>query len=320
MILIICRPIFGPICGSAIIVNDGSWRWTEYMTGVLMLIILIADIIFVDESYPQVLLVSKARKLRISTGNWALHAQFEEWDISISELAHKFLIKPFQLMTSPICILMCFYASFCYGILYMQLAAIPYLFGHQRHWNDFVATLPFLGMLVGVILSACLNVYNQHLYNVKYHANGDRAVPEARLLPMQIGSPFFAGGLFVTAWTADSKFTWIAPVIGIGMLGFGFLSIFQSALNYLVDTFTRNSASAICVNTFLRSCFECAFPLISDIIFDSIGVDWGLSIFGFCAVALIPMPFFFSIYGQRIRAMNRWSADSVTPGPQISKA
>jgi hypothetical protein len=47
------------------------------------------------------------------------------------------------------------------------------------------------------------------------------------------------------------------------MLGFGFFTIFQAALNYLIDTFTRYAASAIAANTFLRSIFAAAFPLFA---------------------------------------------------------
>ena len=38
--------------------------------------------------------VRKARRLRHETGNWALHAKFEEWDVGISELSRKFLVRP----------------------------------------------------------------------------------------------------------------------------------------------------------------------------------------------------------------------------------
>ena len=45
----------------------------------MMMFILALDILVLDESYPPRLLVFKARHLRIKTGNWALHARFEEW-------------------------------------------------------------------------------------------------------------------------------------------------------------------------------------------------------------------------------------------------
>ena len=57
-----------------------------------MMFILFLDVLILDESYPPVLLVYKAQKLRHDSGNWALHARHEEWDASLKELANKYLI------------------------------------------------------------------------------------------------------------------------------------------------------------------------------------------------------------------------------------
>lgn len=84
-----------------------------------MMFFLAVDVLILDESYPPMLLVYKARRLRIESGNWALHARHEEWDVSIKEMLEKFLVRPFQLLGTPICLLVALYASFVYGILYL---------------------------------------------------------------------------------------------------------------------------------------------------------------------------------------------------------
>ncbi|KAK5221432.1 hypothetical protein LTS03_000828 [Exophiala xenobiotica] len=87
---VVIGPVFGPIVGAALVVQPSlRWRWTQYLTGIIQLFVLVLDIIFLDESYPPRLLVYKARRLRHQSGNWALHAKFEEWDVSIKELASK---------------------------------------------------------------------------------------------------------------------------------------------------------------------------------------------------------------------------------------
>ncbi|KAK7433011.1 hypothetical protein QQZ08_000482 [Neonectria magnoliae] len=305
-------PVLGPIV-SAAVVQDPSlgWRWTEYLTGILQAAVLVIAVIFIDESYPPILLVYKARRLRHDTGNWALHAQFEEWDVNVKQLAQKFLLRPIQLLCTPICFLVALYASFCYGILYMQLGAIPIIFGEIRGWTPFVSTLPFLCILVGAFLGCVANVYNQLLYNKAYHAAGDRAVPEKRLPPMMVGSVLFSGGQFLVGWTAEPEIHWIVPCIGLVMLGTGFFTIFQAALNYLVDTFQLYAASAVAANTFLRSCFAGAFPLVVGPLFHNIGVGPGSSITGGFAALLIPVPFVFYTFGKRIRARSKWSKGSV---------
>jgi DHA1 family multidrug resistance protein-like MFS transporter len=305
-------PCLGPIVSAAFVANPSlGWRWTEYFTGILQAAILLIDIIFIDECYPPKLLIYKARRLRHETGNWALHTKFEEWDVSIKELSKKFLVRPIQLLLTPICFLIALYASFCYGILYMQLGGIPIIFRELRGWPAVSSTLPFLGILIGAIIGCSINAYNQILYNKVYHAAGNRAVPEARLPPMMLGSVLFSAGQFVMGWTADPKFHWICPCIGLVMLGTGFFTIFQAALNYLVDTFTQYAASAVAANTFLRSCFAGAFPLVVTPLYHNIGVGPASSITGGFAALLVPVPFVFYVYGKRIRRRSKWSKGSV---------
>ncbi|GIZ37095.1 hypothetical protein CKM354_000055800 [Cercospora kikuchii] len=306
-------PTLGPIIGGAFIVSGVGWRWTQYITGILMMLFLVLDLLIVDESYAPTLLVVKARRLRHESGNWALHAKHEEWDVSLKELGHKYLIRPFQLLATPICALMALYASFCYGILYASLAAFPIEFEETRGWNALVGSLPFLAMLIGICFGACANFLNQKFYVKRLKANDYRPVPEARLPPMMGGSVLFAAGLFMFAWSSGPEVHWIVPCIGIALEGIGFFTIFQAALNYLIDTFQRYAASAVAANTALRSAFAAAFPLFISPMLHNLGIDWGVSIFGFLAVAMIPIPYCFYVFGKRIRARGEWSRESVYP-------
>jgi MFS family permease len=277
----------------------------------MMLFILAIDLLVLDESYPAILLVNKARRLRHESGNWALHARHEEWDVSLRELGQKYMIRPFQMLFTPICFLVALYASFVYGILYANLAAFPLEFQDERGWNMVVGALPFLALLVGILIGAAANVLNQKYYFKCFKAAGNKPVPEARLPPMMAGSVFFAAGLFIFAWTSDKSIPWIAPCIGAVCIGVGFFTIFQAALNYLIDTFQRYAASAVAANTFLRSMLAGAFPLFIGPLIGKLGIDWGISIFAFISVALIPIPYLFFIYGKRIRARGYWSKESV---------
>jgi len=298
---------------SAVVVHQPGlgWRWTEYLTGILQAFVVLLGVLFTNESYPPKLLVYKARRLRVESGNWALHAKFEEWDVSVEELVRKFLIRPIQMLSTPICLLVAIYLSFCYGILYMQLGSIPIIFGEIRGWEPITATLPFLCILVGAVLGLGINIYNQILYNKVYHAAGNRAVPERRLFPMMLGSFLFAGSHFVVGWTSRPDIHWVVPCIGLVMLGIGNFTIFQAGLNYIVDTFQLYAASAVAANTFLRCCFATAFPLVVGPMYHNIGVGPASSITGGFATLLIPVPFVFYIYGKRIRASSKWSKGSV---------
>lgn len=125
---------------------------------------------------------------------------------------------------------------------------------------------------------------------------------------MMLGSVVFASSLFIFGWTSDPSIFWFAPVLGLFFMGFGFFTIFQAALNYLIDTFTKHAASAVAANTFLRSIFAAVFPLFVNPMFHKLGVPWASSILGFIAVILIPIPFLFYVYGPRIRMRGKFTA------------
>ena len=70
---------------------------------------------------------------------------------------------------------------------------------------------------------------------------------------------------------------------------------------YLVDAFTRYAASAVAANTVLRSLLGGLLPLSGLTMYRELGFGWGNSLLAFIALALVPIPSLFSIYGERIR-------------------
>ena len=94
---------------------------------------------------------------------------------------------------------------------------------------------------------------------------------------------------------------WIVPTLSGLLTGFGLLAIFLQSLNYLVDAYLMFAASAIAANTFLRSLAGAGFPLFSQYMFKSLGVNWAGTLLGCVALCLVPIPVCFLIYGERIR-------------------
>lgn len=79
----------------------------------------------------------------------------------------------------------------------------------------------------------------------------------------------------------------------------------MTVMVYLVDTFgAKAAASSLAANTLLRSLFGAFLPLAGPKMYEALGFGWGNSVLGFIAVAFIPVPWLFSIYGERIRT--RW--------------
>ncbi|KAL3703550.1 hypothetical protein TMatcc_010739 [Talaromyces marneffei ATCC 18224] len=310
---VVAGPLLAPLVGGALVVNlehDG-WRWGEYLTGILLLVIMAADIFYIEESYPPILLTRKANRLRKLTGNWALHSKHQENDQSLKSWVRSYLLVPMEMLIDPICFLINLYASFVYAIIYLTIAIFPIEFEEVRGWNSVVGSLPFLGILIGLFFAAIVLMWSQTFYVKRLIANNNKPVPEARLVSMMIGSFFFSGGLFIIGWTSDRSIHWIAFCIGGACIGLGFFTIFQSSISYLVDVYLMLAASALAANMLMRSVLAGAFPLFANAMVTNLGIGWACSVLGFIAAAMIPIPFLFYIYGKKLRARGKRSAKSL---------
>ncbi|KAL5400135.1 hypothetical protein PMIN03_000327 [Paraphaeosphaeria minitans] len=78
-------------------------------------------------------------------------------------------------------------------------------------------------------------------------------------------------------------------------------------LTYLIDTYTVYAASVSAAATVFRSLVSALLPLAGNAMYDALGIGWGNSLLGFMAVACIPMPLLFWIYGEWLRNSKRLS-------------
>ena len=68
------------------------------------------NILFLQESYPPQILVTKASELRRRTKNWGIHAKQEEIEIDFKELLEKNFSRPIRmLITERIVLLLSIY-------------------------------------------------------------------------------------------------------------------------------------------------------------------------------------------------------------------
>lgn len=264
---------------------------------------------FIEESYAPILLTRKAAQLRKSTGNWALHARWEEKEVLLKDLAITYGLRPLQMLVTPICLSITVYVSFIYATFYASLASFPIIFQETRGWNEFIGSLPFIAVLVGIAVGAGVNIANQRYYNSRYIANNSVPIPEARLPPMMIASVVLAAGLFIMGWTSTASVHWFGTIVGVFMLGFGYYTIFTSGLNYLIDTFQRWGASALAANTFARSVLAAVLPLLIPAMYHRLGNGWAFTVLGVFAVLNIPIPFVFWFYGPKIREMGKYTSN-----------
>ena len=96
-------PLIAPFIGGFITESYLGWRWTEYLSGIMGIACFILDLIWLEETYPPVVLIEKAAELRRRTKNWGIHAKQEEIELDFKELVTKNFGRPMRLLfTEPI--------------------------------------------------------------------------------------------------------------------------------------------------------------------------------------------------------------------------
>ncbi|KAF8494535.1 major facilitator superfamily domain-containing protein [Gautieria morchelliformis] len=317
---VIAGPCLGPIIGGAVSQSQLGWRWTEYLSVVLTSVIITLDIICLPETYAPAILTHKARRLRLKTGRWSLHSRLEMNDFTITAFLEKNLRRPLRMIIhEPVVFALTLYNSFAYGILYLLFAAVPIIYEQHRGYNTLVGSLPFLGVMLGTFIAAAINIwYSQVVFaplSVKHEGQVD---PEKRLPPMMIGSIAFPVGFFLLGWTYNPSIHWFPSVLGLVFIGMSFLLIFQASfdgyitliceagLNYLIDAYTKYSASAVAANTFMRSFVAAALPLLAKPLFKTLGINWACTLLGGVSVLLAGVPFLFYVYGKKKLHLDGW--------------
>lgn len=216
-------PTLGPTIAAAILSAPGlDWRWTEYVEAIFVFGITVIAYFFMPELYGPVLLQRKARRLRKETGDNRYWHPHESSTMNFSNIFTKHLSRPLLMLTTePIVTCIAIYASFVYGLLYLELEVFPIVYRQQRQWGLVVSTLPFIGLFLGVFFAMIINLAFQPYYSRAVANNNGRAVPEARLPPIIVGSTFFVIGLFLFAWTGPPPTNPAPSIVATVFIGAG---------------------------------------------------------------------------------------------------
>jgi len=236
---VFCGPLIAPPIGGFIVDSYLGWRWTAYVASFMGFLGTGLTLIFLQETYPPVILVGKASELRRRTRNWGIHAKQEEVEVDLRELLTKNFSRPIRMLVSePVMLAVSLYMALIYGLLYAFLSAYPIIFQGVYGMSPGVGGLPFFGLVVGLLIISGIIIGTSPQYNKKLKANGGIPVPEWRLPPVIVGGVLFAAGLFWLGWTGwTDSIPWIVPTLSGLFTGFGLLSIFIGLFNYLIDTY-----------------------------------------------------------------------------------
>lgn len=95
---------------------------------------------------------------------------------------------------------------------------------------------------------------------------------------------------------------WIWPILAGVPFGAGNALVFIYASNYLAGAYGIYAASAMAGNAVIRSIVGGTLPLAGPALYTALTPQWAGTLLGLVQCLLIPIPFVFYKYGEKIRA------------------
>lgn len=216
-------PLIGPIIGPVIggfLTDAKGWRWDFWVITMVAGAITVAMVFVMRESYAPVILERKAQRLRKETGNEALRSKLDT-GLSNTALLKRCIVRPAKLLIySPICSIFAVYLGLLYGYLYLLFSSVPYVFEEYYDFGTKTVGLVYLGLGIGSFVGMGWFAWDSDK-QIKIHSAAGTLKPEVRLKLLPIASIIFPAGFFIYGWTADYQVHWIAPILGLAVIGIG---------------------------------------------------------------------------------------------------
>ncbi|KAI9630149.1 hypothetical protein KEM48_012179 [Puccinia striiformis f. sp. tritici PST-130] len=285
----------------------------------------IGCLFWLPETYSPILLSRKAKKIRKETGDLKFYSAHEKADYSFKAVVRRTIFRPFEMIftevsfvwfmlrktpinilglfqTQPILMFVTIYLALVYGLLYGLFEAFPVIWGEIRGFTPWQTSLIFVGVGLGSILGAALNIYlARPMVKIvdKWHGYPPC---EMNLYGAMASGPLLVIGILWLGWTgAYASVPWWVPALPTVLLGVTITSVFISFQSYLVDVYLMYAASALAATTIFRSAVGASFPLFMRQMLHGMGVQWACTLIGCFSLLLVPIPFIFHKYGARLR-------------------
>jgi hypothetical protein len=259
----------------------------------------LVTLVFYRETYRPILMKQKLARVRKETGDDSLKIR-QDPRSPLVILKHG-LIRPLKLLLlSPTVTLACISNALIFSYFYLLIATFPRVFQEQYGFTPTGVGLSYFGLGIGNIFGLVFFAASSDRY-IKRIESRRQLIPEDRLEPIYIGSPFITGGLLWYGWSAERQLHWIMPIIGSGLFGFGSVVFTFPVVVYLIDSWKLYAASAVAANVFLRSLMGAVLPLATQKLYDRLGLGWGNSVLALIALVTAPLPWFYYRHGKYLR-------------------
>jgi MFS transporter, DHA1 family, multidrug resistance protein len=276
-----CGPALGPLMAGYAVTDN--WRWPLYEV-IIMSGVILCLLPFLPETYPNTILLNRAKRLRKVTGNDAYRAETEVRHTPFGTVLFEALVRPLEItIKDPAVLYAALYGGLVYATYYSFFEAFPIVYLETYRMSLGELGLIFLGLMTGCIFG--LVGYYVYLrswfipHARKYHADKGKAVEQEEWLrPGLFGVWGPPVGLLLFAWTARADIHWMAPTIGINIWAAGSFCMFQSIICYVALAYPKYVASLFAANDFARSMMAAAFVQFSHSMYVDLGIGKGVTV------------------------------------------
>ncbi|EFQ36764.1 major facilitator superfamily transporter [Colletotrichum graminicola] len=280
----IAGPTLGPILGAFLVQRFGlpsvflSTSIASAAFGAIGFFVL-------RETNSRCLLRDRAARLRKETGDSAFHTQWD--DQKISRVFVIAMRRPFYLLyTQPMAMLLVFFQSYLWGLLYLAFSIYIYIFTGVFRQSVDTASLNYLAFLAGNIVSVLISgTISDRIYR-GLRARLGRGVDKAIFrLPMTVlGVVAFAAGLIVIGWAAQQRTSILTADVGGALFAMGSFTAYQSLQALMIDAFGVHATSILSAAAMVRSLASFLFPLAAPALFARLGFGWGHTLIALVAL------------------------------------
>ena len=264
-------------------------------------------IVMIKETRGTVILRRRAKKLRRETGR-PIYTQHEVSAPPMHRRLLKSASRPLYLLTTePVLAASTLWSAFSFGTVFLFTQSVAQVFAGLYGWEEYSISYVQGAVTIGEIIAWPLTFYSTRLYLRSAARNSEfpgRPIPEARLYVSVFGSFFgIVGGMFVYAWTAYPSFPWIAPAIGLAMVGFGIMIVVTAVCDYIADAYAASdyAGSAISAVAFGENIVAGFLPLAAMRMYNELGYHWASTLLAFLALLLGMAPLLFIWKGRSFR-------------------
>lgn len=303
----------GSVVGAAIF-QFLSWRWIFYMQLIYYLIMFPFYAVILKETRSEAILARNARRLRKQGTPCFTPAQ-------LGRITHrKKIIRSTSrsvrmLFTELVVVAIALWSAFTLGTIYLFTQSGEQIFVTLYDWTAIQAGYVQATIVIGGILSWFMVIMNDYIhFRSKDPDNPDQPLPEAHLYPAIPGG--FLGvttGMFIYPWTSYSYLPWIAPAIGLAVVGWGSVVIVNAAAKYLVDSYAWYAGSAIAAMALGENLFIAFLPLASQSMYTTLEFQWAWTLLALVSLLLSCIPIVLIKFGKHIRQHSPFIKEASLP-------